>query len=734
MAPEQVRGDKLDKRSDVYGLGATLYCLLTGKPPHQGKDWEQIRDQVLNAEPVPPRKLNPAVDRNLEAITLKCLDKDPDKRYASAGALAEDLDRYLNDRPVLAKRPYFWERLYKWARREPIKAGLVAGIAFLLMTLFGCEYVNNIRLGMSLKNVQAERTTAENERQIAQQERDRARDKEEEAKKSAEEARQAKDRLAQEQRKHQEIATMLSMRAFSKFKQQESADEAIKELVKYIDLAKKNEPTDSIKLDLAESHRNLAQLYLQKGQRKEAAQQYKECTDLQEELSKKKEYQVILLELSLNLMELGTVYGQLLQLDPELNADLKALECLNKFEEQGKNNPVYLTALAEANTMLGIDYRKRGQRADSLSHQRKAIEILEELNRREKDNVTFGSFQKQLAKAYQEIGSTLSVKEPSEALTYLEKAKSIFNLRKTQYRRELAGVNKAMGSVLLTLNRHEDAFAPLREAIEIVNQLLDESPDKKQMEQYRLLKAQIFSVEASALHREGDTDKAKERFIESVRIREDLAAKNQEDFDPHFVDGLLDAVLFLVREKEYAEAEKYLDKAIPIQERLIVRHADVPNYLSHMGFLWFQKGLIRNRQKNNREALDHFTKAKNYDIKAYDLTKKKGEVFVGYLKQTYQNLFTVQMNLNMYKEAAETIEERVIYWPKDGQQYWQAAKDYADVFSGAKSDELAAKLVTFLDKGLNDKMLRFEAIETEPTMAEIRSHPEYMKLRMKYQP
>lgn len=189
MSPEQAAGQKLLTTAvDIYGLGAILYMLLTGRPPFQSETAIETLAAVREREPERPRSIDPSIDRDLETICLKCLEKEPHRRYLTAAALAGDLERWLAHEPILARRSTAGERAWKWVRRRPTAAALsaVSCLALLAVVWGLVSMAMNSRLQTALDRL-ADAQAAESK---ARRAADRAREGEAAQRKIAEAALQ----------------------------------------------------------------------------------------------------------------------------------------------------------------------------------------------------------------------------------------------------------------------------------------------------------------------------------------------------------------------------------------------------------------------------------------------------------------------------------------------------------------------------------------------------------------
>lgn len=138
MSPEQWQDSHaVDRRTDLWAVGVILFELLTGERPFRAeRDTKLLMQQILNAEPPPPSQLNSQVPADLDTLCLKCLEKDPSRRFPTAAALAQELHRFLHGEPIHSRPITQWERARKWCQRNPTVASLSAAVVLVLLTVW----------------------------------------------------------------------------------------------------------------------------------------------------------------------------------------------------------------------------------------------------------------------------------------------------------------------------------------------------------------------------------------------------------------------------------------------------------------------------------------------------------------------------------------------------------------------------------------------------------------------
>jgi thiol-disulfide isomerase/thioredoxin len=230
MAPEQAAGRKdVSVAADVHGLGAVLYELLTGRAPFQSESHMEVLFQVLERDAAAPRSINRLVHPDLETVCLKCLRKDPAKRYASAQELAEDLERWLTGEPILARRAGRLERAAKWARRRPAAAALLAVTALAALVLLVGGWWYNGRLREALAASEASEREAQDERAKAVASATEAQKQRTKAEASAAEARQQRKRAEASAREAGKARVRAESSAAEAQKQRKKAEASARE-------------------------------------------------------------------------------------------------------------------------------------------------------------------------------------------------------------------------------------------------------------------------------------------------------------------------------------------------------------------------------------------------------------------------------------------------------------------------------------------------------------------------
>jgi serine/threonine protein kinase len=487
MAPEQASGRTKDigPAVDVYALGAILYELLTGRPPFRGATTLDTLDLVRTQEPVPPRRLQPKLPRDLETICLKCLRKEPHQRYASGEALAEDLRRFRAGEPIQARPVGSVERMWRWSRRKPLVASLSAALMLVFLTGFA-GVVWQWRL-------------AEHQRVRADQ--------------SFREARQAVDDYLIKITESKQLSDP-SLAALRK--------DLLHAAQKYYqDFLERRGGDPALQAELATTSSRLASIHLQNHEQKEAAQFARQALELRQQLVDASPASIPgRRDLAASHDQLATVQGYAAQTTESLDNYEKARALRKLLIQESPDDPELQNDLAATYFNTALVLRRAGQRTAALDALDQAGDIWARLVH---FHAGVAKYQHHLAKNYGSIANVRYETEPDLALRDYQQALKLFvQLTREhpavfEYQVGLAATHHNIGWLLYQKNE----LAPALQSNESARQIR-EGLVRSTMVQLQNDLASSYTNVGMLQHDTGQAAQALESLQQARAIREEL--------------------------------------------------------------------------------------------------------------------------------------------------------------------------------------------------------------------
>jgi tetratricopeptide (TPR) repeat protein len=564
MPPEQAGGKRgeVGPASDVYALGATLYAVLTGRPPFQSATAMDTVIQVLSDEPVPPRRLNAAVPQDLETICLKCLEKEPQKRYPRAELLGADLRRFLAEEPIAARPVGGLERTWRWCRRNPWAAALAGTVAASLLTATVVAILVASQQSAHARAIRGKNTELTAANTALELERTRALEREKlaiDAVKRFGDAvstnRVLKDNAALEPLRRELLKEPLSF---------------FKTLRDQLDAARDTRPES---LDrLARAAFDLAQLTAEIGDRQDALRAHKESLAIGERLARE---------------------------NPNVD----------QFQSQ----------LAATYGTIGSLQIQTGDPDQALESYNNALVIQDRLAR---DNASVTEFQSELATSHNNIGALQSqTGHPDQALDSYAKALTIFerlareNPSVTKFQSRVAGSHNNIGFLQSQAGRPDQALESFGKALAIRERLARENPSANELQ----LSLAGTHANIGLLQRAtGHPDQALQSCAKALAIQERLARENPSvtEFQSRLAQSYNNIGMLRSETGHPDQALESYAKALPIDERLAREHPESPDYASDLGGTLNNMALIDLDRKRFREARDRLRQAISWQKKA----------------------------------------------------------------------------------------------------------------------
>jgi tetratricopeptide (TPR) repeat protein len=579
MAPEQAQGQStlIGPATDVYALGAMLYEMVTGRPPFHAATSQETVQQLLTEEPLPPSRLQPRIPRDLETICLKCLQKLPARRYADAGALADDLRLFMDKKPIRARPTPSWERAAKWARRRPAVA-LLAGVsvaAVLAIAIMGLAY--NARL-------QRERDTARANFQMALD---------------------AVDRFYNQVSE----STLFNTPRMEPLRRQllETAQEFYERFVR----DRANDP--EARVQLGRTYQRLGQLTRQTKSKTEAIEFMTQAIAMQEPLVRahpdNSEY---MSDLAISQANLGGLLGETGRMDRAAEQFRKTIPLWEALVGRNPSHGAYRQHLGHTWYSLGEVCRFAARNDEARQAHARSRSVLEELVRSEPQVADHRkelalTINAQAALAFNAGALAEAAKSFGEALALREVLAREFPDRHA-LQSDLAASHANLAIVSRTNNDLDRAETFNNNALDIFRRLAREHPG---ISNYQYDQGGPYQELGIIYFHKNDRKHAEQSLREAVTIRAAVAHDRPEVvlYQSGLARTYIDLGELCIETGQPDEAETSLSQACGILEGLSHKYPDVIDYQADLGFAYAAKAKAAARSAKPLNVVDFSGKA-----------------------------------------------------------------------------------------------------------------------------